>query len=233
MFLWITITLLLILYSLMSFLLNSVQNDLMNHFPLLTVTPYVNITAYILISFLLYRCWNIIQDGYAWIPPAFAFLLFARYLLTYVICPYLACIHYILSIIFYIISRIGEAAILFVLFYGLSKNYNNYINRHSLNVKPCFANLTLVCCIILQSLILFSLIHYLCYYFHFIWYCIFSLHLYCSRYNIFEELTLYPCKKIILLFVLYLVARKARDIQRVKLQQTLDSSESSVNNKLP
>ena len=78
---------------------------------------------------LLFRCWNIIQDGYARIPPVLAVLLFIP----------VFCIHW-LFVVF-------NAYWLFVVFYGLSEDLNRYIQRYQLQVKPCSECIVLLFCV--------------------------------------------------------------------------------------
>lgn len=69
-----------------------------------------------------YRCWNIIQDGYARTSPAQA-------------------IGFLLIPIFQVIW-------LFTCLYGLAVDTNRYLKRHSIHVEPCNEGLALTICIL-------------------------------------------------------------------------------------
>lgn len=66
---------------------------------------------------LLYRCWNVIQDGYARILPSDA--------VGFLFIPFYGIYWYLTA------------------FYGLSKDFNQYIYRHKLPIKPCNSGLVL------------------------------------------------------------------------------------------
>lgn len=79
---------------------------------------------------LLYRCWSVIQDGYAWTTPekSIQFLYFAPLLFIPVINVYW----------------------LYVSMYGLSKCLNEYIKRHQLNVRPCSIVPMIITCVLYE-----------------------------------------------------------------------------------
>ena len=116
---------------------------------------------------LLYRCWDVIQDGYAWVTPdqAIRFLYFPILLFIPIVNLYW----------------------LIVCLFGLNRCLNEYIHRYRLNVRSCPST---------------------------------AMTLTCIAYSIpFLNLVL-PI--FFLPFAMHCVMRTARDIQRVKLQQTLD-----------
>lgn len=75
----------------------------------------------ILLLSLLYRCWNVIQDGYAHTIPEKA--------------------------VFFMLIPFFNIYWLFVAFYCLASDMNKYIVRHELSVEPCSKGLVLFSCI--------------------------------------------------------------------------------------
>lgn len=80
------------------------------------------VISFILLLFLLYRCWNVIQDGYAHTTPGKA--------------------------VFFLFIPFFNIYWLFVAFYCLASDLNKYIVRHELNVEPCSKGLVLFSCIV-------------------------------------------------------------------------------------
>ena len=91
--------------------------------------------ALFLTSKLLYRCWNVIQDGYARILPSDA--------VGFLFIPFFGIYWYITA------------------FYGLSKDFNQYIYRHKLPIKPCNSGLVLFNYIVSPFLLIILVFIYL------------------------------------------------------------------------
>lgn len=143
--------------------------------------------SFIYMLILCYRCWNVIQDEYVQTTPEKAVVLF--------------------------FIPIFNLYWLFGAFYGLSKDLNNYINRHSLDVKPCNCSLVLFSCIINVCFIPFLI----CFISDLIW-------------NVsFFFMLLSLATSCVSILALYSIMRTTRDIQFIKMDQQQLTRQNFVN----
>lgn len=189
------------------------------------IIPYASLIGIFFTTVLLYRCWNTIQDGHAWIYPSICVFLcgisfipefvitYASYYSKYDRFNVLGPVQYLEGSVFHIVFCVIYLSCLLILLCGLSRCLNNYIFRYSLVIKTSSTFLTFVTCLCLSWALFVS--QY--------WTVL-------SAYNLptfgmdYSQLwaILSVTRYILFIFALNSVMRTARDIQRMKMQHVLN-----------